>query len=268
MAGEAKTDAFMLGTATVMIGPCDQLMNLTNEHSIGLVKNFSTTSAPSFTDLEQGVKSTLVYSVMTGNEVKSSGEMYEYTGRNLSYALALDGSAIAATTVASTVLTPIVAPTPPALSVATLTLAASGGTPFTAGDFIFVQVGTGDQLMVRKIVSKSTDTLTLDSGFPIAIPAGASVRKVNVIAVGSQEDQPYLCAKIVGTMANGEEIVLLLPKIRISSGLSLAFKTDKFDFMPLEFKIFDLVSSDPLYTMFQTVGPQGKPAKAMLLTPR
>lgn len=268
MSGEARTDAFMLGTATVMIGPCDQLMNLNTEHSIGLVKNFAAKSTPSFTDLEQGVKSTLVYSVMTGNEVMCDAEMYEYTGKNLSYSLGLDGSAVAESAVSSTVLTAVAAPTPPALTAAVLTLAVGGGTGFTAGDYCFIQVGTADQVFVRKLVSKSTDALTFDSGFPVAIPVGTSVRKVNVIAVGSQEDQPYLAAKIVGTMANGDEVVLLLPKIRVSSGLSLAFKTDKFDFMPLQFKIFDLVTSDPLYTMFQTVGPQGKPAKAMLLTPR
>ena len=43
MAGEAKTDSFMLGAATVMIGAMADLYDLNpTDHSIGLVKNFST----------------------------------------------------------------------------------------------------------------------------------------------------------------------------------------------------------------------------------
>lgn len=266
MSGEAKTAAFMLGTATLMFGAQADLMNLTTDNSIGLVKNVTLKSAPSFTDLTQGVKNTLVYSVMTANDITLDGEMYEYTGQNLSYAMGLDGSSVVAMTVASTVLTGIAAPTPPALSTASLVLAASGGTSFTALDYITVQVGSADQIFVRKILSKSTDTLTLDSGFPVAIPVGSAVRKMNVVAVGSVADQPFLSCKVVGTMANGDEVVILLPKVRIVSGISLAFKTDKFDFIPLQLKIYDLVSTDANYTMFQTVGPQGQPAKAMLLT--
>lgn len=268
MAGEARTDAFMLGTATIMLGAMADLMQLGVANSIGLVKNVTNKSTPGFTDLTQGVKNTLVYSVMTANDVMIDGEMYEYTGKNLSYALGLNGSSVEPTTVASAVATAITAPTAPAVTAAAVTVTTGAGATFTAGDMVFVQVGSADQVFPRKVLSIATDTLTLDYGFPVGIPVGAVVRKVNVVAIGSLEDQPYLSCKIVGTMANGDEIVLLIPKVRITSGISLAFKTDKFDFIPLQLKVYDLVSTDPFYTMFQTVGPQGEPAKAMLLTPK
>ncbi len=269
MSGEARTDAFMLGTATVMLGAPADLMNLTVASSIGLVKNFTLKSTPGFTELTQGVKNTLVFSVMTANDVVGDGEMYEYTSANLSYALGLDGSQVVSKVAsASLVATAVTAPTPPALTAAVLSVTAADGTKFSVGDTCFIQIGSADQLFVRKIASKAVDALTFDSGFPVAIPVGTHVQVVNVLAVGSLEDQPFLAAKIVGTLANGQEVAILLPKVRVTSGISMAFKTDKFDFIPLQLKIYDLVSTDPLYATFQAVGPSGKPAKAMLLTPQ
>lgn len=268
MSGEAKTAAFMLGTATVMVGPMEDLMNLGVAQSVGLVKNITIKTTPAFTDLTQGVKNTLVYSVMTANDVALNGEMYEYTAQNLTYAAGLDGSDIKASTVKSAVAVAVVAPVPPASTVATLSVTEDDGVKFTVGQHVLVQIGSNDQVFPRKIVSIAMDVLTLDSGFPVAVPIGASVRAVNVVAIGSQADQPYLGAKIVGTMANGDEIVILLPKIRFSSGISVAFKTDNYDFVPMEMKVFDLVNTDPFYTAFQTVGPQGAPAKAALYTPQ
>ncbi len=263
MAGEARSDAFMLGTATVMLGPVAELMNLNTDHSIGLVKNVTLKTTPGFTELTQGVKNTLVYSVMTSNQTMVDGEMYEYTGRNLSYAAGLDGSEIEATTTETGTTAALAAPVAPGLTSAVLALTSATG--FAEGDTVFVQVGSADQVMVRKITDLEGLNATMDSGFPIGIPLGAKVRKVNVIAIGSLEDTPFLACKIVGTMANGDEVAVLLPKVRVSSGISLGFKTDNFDNMPLQLTIYDLVATDPFYEYFQSVGPSGRPAKAMLL---
>ena len=91
-AGSAKTESFNLGAATVMIGPKEDVLDLTPEkHSIGLVKNFSFTSNDQYIDLTQGVRNSVVYSVKTGSEVNASMEVYEYTAKNLAYALGLEG---------------------------------------------------------------------------------------------------------------------------------------------------------------------------------
>lgn len=61
MAGEAKSTSFVLGTATVMIGPRADVFELTpEEHSIGLVKNFTLSGDPSYLDLTHGVRNTIV----------------------------------------------------------------------------------------------------------------------------------------------------------------------------------------------------------------
>ena len=95
-AGSAKTEKFNLGAATVMIGPKDQVLDLVPEkHSIGLVKNFSFSSNDEYLDLTQGIRNTVVYSVKTGSEVTASMEVYEYTAKNLAYALGLEGYELA-----------------------------------------------------------------------------------------------------------------------------------------------------------------------------
>ena len=95
MAGEARTNAFSLAAATVMLGTQSELFNLEpDQNSIGLVKNFTATASPTFTNLTQGVEGNIVASVMTNNVVKATCEAYEYTARNIAYALSLDGGSL------------------------------------------------------------------------------------------------------------------------------------------------------------------------------
>jgi hypothetical protein len=266
MAGEAKTTAFMLGTATIMLGAMADLMSLNDNHSVGLVKNVTVKTTPGFTELTQGVKNSPVFSVQTQNDSDVTGEMYEYTSKNLSYSAGLDGSSVKATTVKNTVKTAVVAPVDPApLGAAAIPMDDTAG--FAAGDTVFVTPPGTENVMVRNIanIDAATKTLTLNLGLPFAVPVGTVIQKVNVVPVGSTDDQPYLAAKIVGKLANGDMVAILLPKVRITSGLSLAFKTDNFDNMPLQLKVYEQVASDPYYQMFQKVGPMQKPAKAMLL---
>ena len=119
MAGEARSDSFLLGTATVMIGAQADLMNLNVANSVGLVKNIMLQTTPGFTELTQGVKNTLVYSVMTSNKSMVQGEMFEYTSRNMAYALSIDGTSLSPSTVASTVAPDLSCNCEPALKPAT-----------------------------------------------------------------------------------------------------------------------------------------------------
>lgn len=243
MAGEAKSTAFMLGTATVMLGARADLFDLNpTDHSIGLVKNFRVMSEPAYTDLTQGVKNTIVYSVMTGNTVRASMEVFEYTGRNLTYALGLEGSDVVAQTVATTVTTASTA------EAATLTVESATG--ITAGDQILIQHGTSDHVLVRRVVSVASDVLTVFPALEKVVPIGAKVMKANALQVGSKEDQPFLAAKIVGMLADGTEVVLLCPKIRITNGFSVGFMTDNFDNLPYELAFYDLVTGDPFFAEF------------------
>lgn len=244
MAGEAKTTAFMLGAATVMIGTPDQLFDLNpDEHSIGLVKNFRMTSEPSYTELTQGVKNQIVYSVMTGNTVRASMEAYEYTGRNVAYSLGLEGSGFTAQTVATDLSAPA--------SAADTSITVTDETGFQVGDYVMIQNGTGDQVYVRKVTAVAATTLDFAQPLPVALPVGTTVTRSNAIGIGSKAETPFLAAKIVGQLADGSENVLLCPKIRITNGFSLGFTTEGFDNLPYEFSFYDLVATDPFYSEFK-----------------
>lgn len=245
MSGTAITNDFMLSTATVMIGAPADLYDLNpTSNSIGLVKNFTLTSEPSYVELMQGVKGSIVHSTMTANPVRASMEVFEYSASNLAYALGLDGSGETAQTANTTVATLV--PASPAQN----TLVLTSATGFTEGNAVIIEVdGTDDNFVVRTITDVTSNTLTLNANLP-AIPSGAKVYSANTIDVGSKVDQPFFSCKIAGRLANGKDIVILLPKIRIVKGFNLAFIQNDYANLPFEFQIYDLVSTDPMAADF------------------
>ena len=252
MAGEAKTTKFMLGSATVLVGPQANLWNLTPAaNAIGLVKNFTISSEPAYTELSQGTKNTMIYSVMTSNTVKAQMEVYEYTSQNLTYSLGLDGSAVVPQTVA--ILTSAASA---ATNATVFTFATLGElSAFAIGDWVIVQNGTDDQVFVRKVSAKtaiSPFTLTLSTAVPntTALPIGTAIRKVNAVDIGSKNDQPFLSAVIIGELADGTEIRMMIPKMRITNGFTLGFATDNYGNLPFEFSLYDLVPGDALFAEF------------------
>jgi hypothetical protein len=255
MAGEAKTQKFALGTATVMLGPQADLFNLNpDEHSIGLVKNFTISGAPAYTDLTQGVKNTIVYSVMTGNPVTATMEVYEHTPKTFAYSLGLDGSTISATAVSTTTNTDV-----PANVAGTKLLPVASPTGFVAGDWIMAQaIGSTDNLLIASVkeIDATAKTITIqdEQSFSFELPAGSVVKKLNVLGIGSKADQPFLSAKVVGNLADGQAVALLIPKIRITAGFTVAFRTDAFGNLPYKFQPYDLVDTDPFFDTFKPFG--------------
>lgn len=261
MAGEAKTNAFMLGTATVMLGDREDLFDFTPaNHSIGLVKNFNLTVDQSYTDLGQGLTNQTVFSVKTGSKIMATMEAYEYTGKNLTYALGLEGfNAGDAITASSSI---IGTPTPTTTGF-TMSGALAG---LIVGDYIKIQTGNNDQVLVRKVATITGAALTFVDPLP-AIPAqGATVSKMNVIPLGSSTacEDTFVAAKIVGTLADCSEVVLLLPKVKVTKGFNMAFNSNDFQNLPLELTVYDLLADDDHYAAFAEFGN----ASAMLLTPK
>ncbi|CAJ3204547.1 hypothetical protein DF044_01975 [Burkholderia contaminans] len=255
MAGEAKSEKFMLGSATVMIGPQADLFNLNpDEHSIGLVKNFTISGQPAYTELTQGVKNSVVYSVMTGNPVTATMEVFEHTSKNLAYGLGLDGSALTPSTVKTTLNADV-----PANAAGADTLPVASAAGFAVGDWIQAVVpGYSDRMLVAKVktIDSTAKTLQVVSSqkFDYQLPNGTVVQKVNVVGIGSKANQPFLAAKVVGNLADNTPVALLIPKIRITGGFTLAFKTDAFGNLPYKFQPYDLVSTDPFYDDFLPFG--------------
>lgn len=249
MPGLAKTRNFMLGTATVMLGPQADMKKLNvADHSIGLVKNFSLSSEPGFTELTQGVRNTIVDSINTSNPVRATMEAFEYTASNMAYALGLDGGEYQAKDASSTVTSAVTGDdTEDSIEVAT-----GDGSNFSEGDVILIDSDGDDNVIIRRVAGVETDTITVDVPFAQGqtIAQGATVKAVNEVPLGFKGAMPYVSAKIVGRLANNEPVVVMIPKLRVVRGFTLAFGTDDYGNMPLEFTLYDLVSSDPFATEF------------------
>lgn len=250
--GLAMTNRFMLGAATLLLGAQADLFNLTRaEHSVGLIKNFSMMSEPTFTDLSQGVKNTLVYSVMTGNSVRASAELYEFTHKNLAYVAQMNGAIVETDTNIETTLSAAV--TGSSGTPAT-TIAVTSATGFAVGDWILIQdPTTPDDAIVRKIASIATNVITTNPNIERNLANASIVRRVNVVDVGSKEEQPFFSAMVLGTLADGTEISVCLPKVRVTNGLNLSFQTNDYGNMPIELGIYDLTPTDPHFAQFGAV---------------
>lgn len=243
MAGEALTGKFMLGTATLMIGAQEDLFNLGVAQSLGLMKNVALSTTPGFTELTQGVKNNLVASIQTSNDMTVDAEMYEYTAKNLTYAVSLDGSAVVPAATTTTLATALTTSGNPASTGTAVVLTSATG--FAVGDYIFMHVNGSDQIFARQITALTGTNATINAGLPVGMAQGAKISKVNMVPLGSTKDNPYLSAKIVGQLADGSWVTILLPKVRVTSGISMGFRTENFDNIPLQLKVYDVTNDDP-----------------------
>jgi hypothetical protein len=252
MAAEPKTQQFLLSTATVMLGPMAEVFNLQpTQHSIGLVKNFRAMLETGVTELKHGVQNIVIASVVTEANMKASCEVYEYTARNLAYGAGLNPS--------GAVWEPGVIEKHDLAQIfddgdTTIVLETGAGANFTAGDWVVLQFGE-DQVHIAKIASISTDTLTV-TGYAcptgVAFPVvGTTVYRVAEIEVGPRDSSIFFGMKVVGILPNDSDpVTLVFPKVRITRGFELAFQTQDFGNMPMEFAAYPLVSTDTHYAKF------------------
>jgi hypothetical protein len=252
MAGEAVTSKFLLSTATVMVGPSSKVMELSPAlHSLGLIKNVQVTTDMQSVELTQGTQALTVTSVATSNQVKISGEIYEYSARNVAYAAGLDASGVAfdPSTITGLLST--------AITVGGATVVLVSATGFAVGDTIVIQdTLVPDRLHVGLISVITTNTLTLAAGFVMpttsAFPVATTiVYRMRDVKIGAVPSIPTFGVKLVGVMPDdASPVTLIFPKVRIMKGFQMSFQTDNFANMPFEFTPYALLSTDPYFAQF------------------
>ena len=254
MSGEAKTSKFLLANATIMVGARADVFELTPAaHSLGLTKQVNLNVENQWTELMQGVTKQVIYTVNTGVNTTLTGEIYEYTARNLAYAAGIDATGVAYDEFDTTFA---LASSHSSVSVS-LALATGAGASFLAGDFVLMQQDESDIVHVLKVASIATDTITwaADYGMPTGVTwAVATTRVFRVrkpIKIGAQTDDGLFGVKISGVMPDNQRpVVMIFPKARIQKGLSLAFQEENFSNMPFEFKPYGLLPTDTFYADF------------------
>lgn len=254
MAGEAKTNKFVIGEATVMIGPMATVFDLMpTTHSLGLVKNFAVQVETGNVELTQGIENVPIFSIQNQFNTSGSFEVYEYTARNLAYGLGLDASGAAYDEPASS--GPYTLNTAISTSTTAVVLTAGQGTTWVAGDWCILQQNE-DQVFAAKVASKSTDTLTLDRAVPgtSVTFATATTRIWRAKGIGaSGGNTNFLGMKVSVTMPDvAKPAVLLFPKVRITRGFNMSIGTSDFSNLPFEFTPYPLVSTDALFSSFGT----------------
>lgn len=258
--GTAKTGTFMLGEATVMVGAYganggdSDLFKLNGpQHGLGLVKNFQLKYDTGYVNLTQGLQNNIVDSAMNKSELSCSFEVYEYSAKNIAYALGQNGSLLTNAAVATTVST---AETTGTYVSPDMSLSVTSATSLTAGSWIIVQGATQDQIYVDLIASVSTNVLTLTYGIPDSLPAGAIVRLAPPQALASTVDQPYLSMAAVGALRDGTLVRINIPKIKITKGFNLHFDTKSYGNMPFEATVYNPVQTDTYYSLFSAQAAQ------------
>ena len=252
MAGLAKTKSFMLSTATVMIGPAEDLHQLNpDEHSIGLVKNLQLTADPQFIELTQGINNAVVMSVKNSEGIRVSMEVYEYTLRNLAYAAGLDAS--------GTDFDPMDDIWVTSAAIATnneIKVASDLSSDLANGDFIFLQNGLDDRVHIAKVDSvthaSNETTIKFAAGYETPtsalFPAGSRVGKVRQVKIGGTTQQAEMGVKIVGLPPkDNAPFTIYLPKAKVTRGLGVAFQSDNFGNLPFEITPYAGVPGDPFY---------------------
>lgn len=247
----ARTNKFFLGVAEVQMGALEDFDELkSSSHSLGLVKNFTMNADPTYTDLTQGVKNEIVDSALTNFPVRCTMEVYEGTAKNIKYGLGLDGS---------DVISGVQHPLDAAADAADTTFELEGDltSTYTAGKYVMIE--EGDDFHIAKVASSAHNagvtTVTITGyPFPFGFTTAAKVSVVNTIVVGDKTEQPYLSAKVFGSLSNGDNVGIGIPKLRIIRGFTLAFTSDQYGNMPFEFTPFAQVSTDPFYNKYASAG--------------
>ncbi len=243
---DVKDQKFIIGNATVMIAPYSEdafALNPTT-HSVGMVKAVTMTQESDQIMLKNGVAQLTVDTTRSNVSMSTSFEGYEFSARNIMYALGLDGTV---TQRLRGRLTADAASAATSLSVESYPLP---GEPDSLIDAT-TDIPNGAQLLVQRASEpdfvypvKATADATGAGPYDVTIAAlptdvsfstGDTVWVVNEIDAGSFSQDDFFCAKIVGKLsANDEPIVVIIPKMKITRGFNLSFSETDYSNLPFE----------------------------------
>lgn len=259
--GTALGDGFVLNEATIMIGALGNALDLTEEkHSFGLFKNLAITNDKTFTPLNQGVTQETIHNTKTADNWTIAGNGYEYNPRTIMYALGQAGYTADPTT--SRVKTVITAPS--AVNDSTITV--KDATGITVDSWIVLSPLNGNtDGLAYKVQAVANNVITLDRKLVSAVAINDKVVKSTLILTNDVEScsgSNYYSAKIVSADVNCNPIVIIVPKIQITSGLNLTFGVSDYANMSFQATPMALGRKDAGY---QWYAEQGK-SKVVFIT--
>ena len=257
MAGETKTNAYLLGNATLMIAPfgsVDPFIMDPDTYSLGMVKNVTLGVEADTVELRHGIQQNLVDSHRSNVRTTVSAEVYEYTAQNLFRGLSVNKTAVAPkrgtlTAAATGSATTITISSDPLPGQSDTGITAVGDIP--VGSTVLLQRKGKEDYVFPVRVTATTTVSTNVYTVTVAIPVGVSfaigdtVWVVNEVPVGSLEEGDFFQVKAVGTLSNYRKpMALILPKVKIRSGFTINFSETDYGNMPFQFDPFFLDQSE------------------------
>lgn len=259
--GSAIGNGFVLNEATLMIGPLGSALDLTeDEHSVGLFKNLAVANDKTFQPLTQGTTQEIVHQVATANNWTISGNGYEYNPRTIMYALGQAGFSADPTAPRPRYVVSV----PSAVGEDSITVTEPTG--LLAGDWVvlYSKLGNNDGL-AYKVKTVAAGVITFDRDLVVAVAVGDELIKSTLINTNDPDvcsGVSYYSAKIVSADVNCNPIVLVAPKVQITSGLNLAFGTADYSNMAYQLTPMALTRQDAGFDLYRAHGK----SKVFLIT--
>jgi hypothetical protein len=241
---DVKNPKFVIGNATVMLAPYSEDVFTLNpdDHSVGMVKSVTLEQQSDQIMLKNGIKQLTVDTQKSNVNFTSSFEGYEFDAQNLTYALGISGSIVkrlrgALTIAADADDTTMTVESYPVVGDAESVIDATGDIPDGA-TILLQNPDQLDEVYPLTVTAATTGTgpwVVTTEAIPVAAAVGWIVWVVNEIEVGSFEEDDFFCAKIVGTLsANGEPIMVVIPKLKVTRGFNLSFSETDYSNLPFE----------------------------------
>lgn len=232
--GSPRTKKFSIGTSEVRFGPLNMAGKLTQAHSAGLVDQVTVEVAQESVDLLGGFPRIPVDTAITSQNASLTGQLREYSRRNLQLLLGTGVPASQPADVASLVVDDTTA------GATSVTVTTGEGANFTAGDIVIIYPdGEPEKVTFTKVDSIAVDVLTLDSNLPTLFDYAGTTSTVRIfnaqpVAVGDVEQTEYFAVQVLQREnATGRPIGFHFWKAAINTGLQ--FQNSAEDFSSSDF---------------------------------
>ena len=259
MPAAVKTNAFLLGEATLMIAPYSapvSVFDLTpDDHSVGMVRGVTLTKENDEVELRKGVRQLLVDSQESNVRVNLSAEVFEYSAQNVLYSLGRATTAVApkrgklaaAANGAASTITVVSDPLPGEASTG---ISAAGDIPEGATVMIQRPDDETDYVLAVRVTDDTVEnsgefTVTVAIPTGMSFPAGSKVWVVNELSVGSTTPMDFFKVKLVSTLSNnGRPVQFVVPKVKIVRGFQFNFDEGNYTSMPFELRPYFLSAAE------------------------
>lgn len=238
--GAPRTRKFPIGTAELRIGPLSLANRLTAAHSVGLIDSVTVEVSQESVNLEGGMPRKLIDTAIVSQSSKISGQIREYSRRNLKVMLGEGTDASPPTDVETTVASNATA------GATTLTVTSAVG--FAQGDIAVIYPSSdAGQVSVCLIASIAGNVITMDADTPLlyAAASGAKVFNGQPVKIGGVAETNYLSAMIIQTdRVKKRPLVFNFWKVAIASGMNFATGTTEFGSTGLELNCLEPAASE------------------------